>query len=262
MVKVRTLGVMFSGLIILAVLNTYPAYADSCTVQVGYGVVRTANYAPDSSIGVVVPVLARCGSAGNQLYAVGTAHDTTTNTDLTPASTVLSAGNGMISYTGQLVFNVPSNAVGDSLQVTVNVYSGPSSNPPTGSSMATITEFVPVDVNTKYVNFSGCYYTGACDAKYNFCQSPGISTLLYNNTVQCVGYLFQDPNGCVELVIPVYSPYGLLTYQYYTLQNLPASYPPIGTWVAVTGQLKQGPNTASNGAACPGNYITIASIVQ
>ncbi len=46
------------------------------------------------------------------------------------------------------------------------------------------------------------------------------------------GILHQDQNGCVELSIPLYSPYNTAQVcQYYTLYNLPSSYPPVGSWV-------------------------------
>ena len=90
---------------------------------------------------------------------------------------------------------------------------------------------------------------------YSYCYSSNM-----DNNKQCVGYLDQNQNGCVELVIPDYSPYGFLDYQYYTLQNLPSSYPAIGTWATVTGQLHIGQNFAANGAACPGNYLNVTAI--
>ncbi len=85
-----------------------------------------------------------------------------------------------------------------------------------------------------------------------------------NNTVQCTGYLDQNQNGCMVLVIPVSNPYILesLVFQYYTLHNLPSTIPPMGTLVTVSGQLYQGYNTSSTGAACPGNYINVTSISQ
>jgi hypothetical protein len=86
------------------------------------------------------------------------------------------------------------------------------------------------------------------------------------NIVQCSGDLYQDPNGCVLLVVPaltwVNDPGNVVTagLQYYTLHDLPKSYPPLGVWVTVTGQLYRGYNTAPNGEACPGNYINVTSI--
>lgn len=86
------------------------------------------------------------------------------------------------------------------------------------------------------------------------------------NLVQCSGQLYQNPNGCVLLVVPaltwVNDPGNVVTagLQYYTLHDLPTSYPPLGAWVTVTGQLYQGANTSSTGASCPGNYINVTSI--
>ncbi len=97
-------------------------------------------------------------------------------------------------------------------------------------------------------NFNGSYYTA--------CLSIGDS-----NTVQCSGYLYEAPNGCIVLALTVSSPIGLLSSQYYTLHNLPSSAT-IGTWVTVTGQLYQGYNYAPTGAACPGNYINVTSITS
>lgn len=109
----------------------------------------------------------------------------------------------------------------------------------------------PVSANS-YPNQYGCY--PYCNSNTYTCQSNS------GAPSTCSGYLYQDPNGCVELAIPVYSPYGILSFQYYTLQGLPASHPAIGAWVTVTGQVYLGPNQGPNGVACPGNYITVSSI--
>lgn len=116
-----------------------------------------------------------------------------------------------------------------------------------------------------YGNYQNCGYYGCYNPNpsysYYQCQSAA-----YGYTVQCSGYLYQDTSGCIELEIPVTNwvnnPYNVVTtgMQYYTLHNLPSSYPSIGSWVTVTGQLYQGYNTGPNGAACPGNYINIISI--
>ncbi len=103
-----------------------------------------------------------------------------------------------------------------------------------------------------YNNCQGYCYSNDCD--FNVCQSIG------NNTTQCSGYLYQDKNGCVELVIPIGSPVAQPSYQFYTLQDLPSSHPAFGSWVTVTGQVYRGSNTGPNGAACPGNYIVVTSI--
>ena len=100
--------------------------------------------------------------------------------------------------------------------------------------------------------FNGNYYTTCL---------PGPS-----NLIQCSGNLLQNPNGCTVLRFLVgnwvNNPTNIITTatQYYTLQDLPSSIPPIGSWVTVTGQLYQGPNHSPIGAACPGNYINVTSI--
>jgi hypothetical protein len=82
----------------------------------------------------------------------------------------------------------------------------------------------------------------------------------YGSNVQCTGYVYEAPNGCVELVIQVVNPYSYTSaLQYYTLHNL-SSTPPSGTLVTVQGQMYRGYNTSSTGSACPGNYINVTSI--
>lgn len=93
--------------------------------------------------------------------------------------------------------------------------------------------------------WNGTYYT-TCQ------QGPG-------NWIQCSGSLLQFPRGCVVLGFLVSSGYTTAT-QYYTLQNLPSSYPSVGSWVVVAGDLYSGFNASPSGAACPGNYINVTSI--
>ena len=101
-------------------------------------------------------------------------------------------------------------------------------------------------------DFNGSYYT-PCQ------QGPG-------NWIQCSGNLLQSPGGCMILGFHVGNwvndPTNIVTTatQYYALHNLPGSYPPVGSWVIVSGQLYNGVNFSSTGAACPGNYINVTSI--
>jgi len=107
-------------------------------------------------------------------------------------------------------------------------------------------------------NYNSCYVNGPSQYGYSSaCQSTGS-----NGLSQCSGYLHQDQNGCVELSIPLYSPYNTAqVYQYYTLYNLPSSYPPAGSWVTVTGQVYPGSSPGfPYGTSCPGNYINVSSI--
>jgi len=114
-----------------------------------------------------------------------------------------------------------------------------------------LTSFGVTQVSAQWY-FNGTYYTTCLPL-------PG-------NLIQCSGNLIQSPNGCMILgfLVGNGAPNNIITTatQYYTLQNLPSSYPPIGSWVVVTGQLHQGPNTSPTGGACPGNYITVTSITQ
>jgi hypothetical protein len=148
-------------------------------------------------------------------------------------------------------------------------------NTQTVTSISTVTNVATVtSTTTTAVNwgdygygsyYQGCgyqqcpYYGPNYSTDYTVCEATGS-----NNTVQCVGYLYEASNGCIELVIPINNPnyYESTEYQYYTLHNLPSSHPPIGAWVTVTGQISQGYNAAPNGGACPGNYIDVTSISQ
>ncbi len=107
-------------------------------------------------------------------------------------------------------------------------------------------------------NYNSCYVNGPSQYSYSSaCQSTGS-----NGLSQCSGYLHQDQNGCVELSIPLYSPYDTAqVYQYYTLYHLPSSYPPIGSWVTVTGRVYPGSSPGFPfGTSCPENYINVSSI--
>ncbi|MGA2783245.1 MAG: hypothetical protein ABSF09_00915 [Candidatus Bathyarchaeia archaeon] len=250
--RARNRGIMLLVFILAAVFAvagiSSPVSADSCTAQLSYSITTSYN----SNIGMIVPVSAGCSLIGSQLYAVGDSYDTSTNVELGTAKTMLTSNNGAI-FSGQLVFNLSPLVLGHSVQVSVSIYGGDQVQ--YRSLITTTTETVQINPINQ-LQYGGCYPYN-CNYNSNSCQTSG-----YDNTAQCAGYLYQDPVGCIEVVIPIYSPLGLLSYQYYTLHNLPASYPPIGSRIIVTGQLNQGFNAAPNGAACPGNYINVTSISQ
>jgi hypothetical protein len=364
-----------------------PVSADPCTIQPS----SLAYTAPQNyySSGVIVPVSATCSFPGGQLSIVGEATDTSTNAHVGSAGAVLSAAYGINTYTGQLVFNLPPQVIGHTLQISISIYGygginnsiyGYSNGSPLTTSVETVKvtstnyynnypsynypncyynnncaqmynspgnnnqlQCPPLSVNTvqcignsnnynnfyrsnpansnnyysnyPYYNNSNCYYNNCgyysqsnnnqmqcvgnsnnyygyypyynnpncyynncgynsqgnnnqmqcgyaicyynniCNQMYNTCQLP-----VYNNQVQCVGVLSKNSSACVILKIPLYSALGSVSYQYYALQNLPSSYPAIGTWVFVAGQFNQGNNSSPTGAACPGNYINVALI--
>jgi hypothetical protein len=101
-------------------------------------------------------------------------------------------------------------------------------------------------------NSYGCNWPYTYDA----CQGTGIG-----NGVTCDGYLMQGPNGCVELAVPT-DTVSQPAYDHYALQNLPSSYPSIGSWVVVKGQLSltASPMSASSSTSCPANSISVSSI--
>ena len=253
---------------------------------------------------VVVPVSATCSFHGGQLSIVGEATDASTNAHLGSAGAVLSAAYGINIYTGQLVFNLPPQVTGHTLQISISIFGGIYNGFSNGSPLTTSVETVQVNPSSNYFNYANCYYNtncgfnspsnnnqlqcpslsmyntvqcvgnsnnyysnypynnnptcyynNNCNQMYNSCQLP-----IYNNQVQCVGILYKNSSACVILRIPLYSAVGLVSYQYYTLQKLPSSYPAIGTWVFVAGQFNQGNNSSPTGAPCPGNYINVALI--
>jgi hypothetical protein len=112
-----------------------------------------------------------------------------------------------------------------------------------------------------YCSTYACYY--GQPYSYETRYSPSLCQTSSNSTVQCSGYLHQDQNGCMELAIPFLAPWlETQAYQYYTLTNLPMTYPPTGSWVTVSGQLQQDNLTSPIPYApmCPINTIVVSSI--
>ena len=274
--RTRYCGIMLLTFILAAAVaingSSVPVSADSCVETLGYSSLSTTQYY-NSNIAITVPVSATCYLVGSQLYAVGAAYDTASNSNLGSVSTVLTSAYGN-TYTGTLVFNLSPSVIGHQVQVTVSIYSGPYGYAygGNGASLATAVQLFRVNANNyqygncyqgpycNYPSYYGNYYNYAGSYNGNYfttCQSTGSS-----NTVQCSGYLYTPANGCVELAIPIENGYWFESrvYQYYTLQNLPSSYTPGWRWITVTGQLSQGFNTAPTGALCPGNYIIVSTL--
>jgi len=255
--------------------SSIPVSADSCLAQLGYSSVAALQNS-NSNIAVTVPVSAICSYVSSQLYALGTAYDTSTNGSVGSASTALSAASGYGypgTFTGQLVFNLPSSMLGRKVQFNVSIYSGypNGSNGYAGNGVqiATTNELQVLNFNNYQYNNSGYQY-GTC-YQNPYCLYPGYYNGNYyttcqptgnGNTVQCSGYLYQPLTGCVELAVPVNNGYWFESpvFQYYTLRNLPSSYASGWRWITVTGQLYQGYNTASTGVSCPGNYINVSAL--
>lgn len=76
------------------------------------------------NVPVLVPVSVTCSSYyGNQLYASGSAFDSTANSAVGSVNTFIQSVNGGTSFSGQLGFNLPSSTQGHSVQVSVSIYS-------------------------------------------------------------------------------------------------------------------------------------------
>ena len=251
--------ILFVAILAAIAVGNSPVSAQTCTIKPNSIAFMSPQYNSAYYNGVVVPVSATCSFVGGQLYAVGKAVDASTNAPMGSASPVLlTSAYGTNIYVGRLSFLVPREATSYRLQVTISIYSAYFGYSNGAMPLATSVQTGQVNPSVYYGNFENCNYTNSCAQiaqVYNACHSP-----TGNDTVKCVGYLYQNSNSCIELVIPIYAPYGAEAYQYFTLQKLPSSYPAIGTWVTVTGQLYQGPNASPTGAGCPGNYINVASI--
>jgi len=125
-VYVIALLAISATMLILSGSGTFVS-ADPCTATLSYPVIPAQYGNPNTPF--VVPVSASCTTYyGSQLYATGTAYDTTSNTGLGTASTVLSPVNGGPQFTGQLGFNTPPTSPGDSVQISVSVYDNQGGN--------------------------------------------------------------------------------------------------------------------------------------
>jgi hypothetical protein len=101
--------------------------------------------------------------------------------------------------------------------------------------------------------------------------NPAVANNYYSCTsvhsgasAQCYGQLYQESTGCVVLIVPVMDPNNNAgtVNQYYTLLNMPANHPGIGSWVTVTGQVLRAPAGASDGQSCPSSSINVTQISQ
>ena len=145
----------------------------------------------------------------------------------------------------------------------------------TTTSVATVNRQVvrTVAANSNYTAVSGAAFQSNCGSgsfsygcnwpyTYDACLGTGIGI-----GVTCDGYLEQGPSGCVILAVPTDTA-AQPPYDHYALQNLPSSYPPIGSWVVVKGGLTlsgTAPLTSAysqSNRTCPTNTISVTSIQQ
>lgn len=131
-VHVIALLAISATMLILSASSSF-VFADPCTATLSYPVIPV-QYA-NSNVPIVVPISASCTTYyGSQLYATGSAYDATSNTGLGSASTVLSSVNGGTEFNGQIGFNLPPTSQGDSVQISVSIYSSQYGSLITGTS--------------------------------------------------------------------------------------------------------------------------------
>lgn len=108
--------------VVAAATNTNPVLAQPCQAQLGSPNVSTQPYYYGPYFQVTVPVSASCSFYAGQLYASGTAYDTTYNANIGTANTVLTSTYGGYGYTGQLTFSLPISEESRPVQFSVSVY--------------------------------------------------------------------------------------------------------------------------------------------
>ena len=174
------LVMLFVFIMASVAVGNSPVSADPCNIQPNSLAYITPNYNYYTS-GVIVPVSATCSFVGGQLYAVGTAIDTSTNARVgtAPVGRLYSA-IGTNIYAGQLMFSLPPQVTGHALQISISIYSevygvynGYGSAPPLTTSVQT----VQVNSNSYYNNYPA---TATTTSNCGF-NSPGNNFMSNNN---------------------------------------------------------------------------------
>jgi hypothetical protein len=186
-----------------------------------------------------------------------------TNLGIVAIALVAIVGLGVAGYTTL----TPHSATVTQQRYLTNTQNFYTTQTQTLTSTSTVTSSVATNAA---VNLNGggpayyqtCGYYGCYPAQgysYTPCASTGTG-----NTVTCYSYLIQNGLGCVQVSVPTTDPdywRSGIWYVHYTLQHLPSSYPSIGSWVDVTGQLNiSSTSISANSASCSPNTIGVTSI--
>ena len=115
---------MAAGVVAIATNNSVAVAQQPCQLQLGEANVSMQQYYYGGNLQLTLPVSASCSFYAGQLYATGSAYDTTYGTNLGTTQTVLGSTYGGYGYTGQLSFTVPPSAQGHSVQFWVSIYGG------------------------------------------------------------------------------------------------------------------------------------------
>jgi len=134
-------AILAAGVVGISTSNNF-ALAQPCQATLASPYVLTQQYYDyNGNFQVTVPVSASCSFYAGQLYATGTAYDTTFNSNLGSTSAVLTSTYGGYGYSGQLTFTLPTSAQSHSVQFSVSIYSSQGSyyGGPYGSLLAQTT---------------------------------------------------------------------------------------------------------------------------
>jgi len=116
LVLMLTVGVVAVG------TNPNLVLAQPCQAQLGSPNVSSQSYYYGLNFQVTVPVSASCSFYAGQLYASGTAYDTSYNTNIGTANAVLTSTYAGYGYTGQVTFTLPTSEQSHAVQFSVSVY--------------------------------------------------------------------------------------------------------------------------------------------
>ena len=119
---VLLIAVLAAGVVAVATNNNFALAQPPCQVQLASPNISNQYYYYGGYFQLALPLSASCSFYAGQLYATGSAYDTTYGTSVGTTQTVLSSTYGGYGYTGQLTFNLPTSASGHTVQFSVSVF--------------------------------------------------------------------------------------------------------------------------------------------
>ena len=147
-------------------MNSTLVSAGQCVAQMSD--TNTGQYY-GSSVQLPVTVTATCSFSGGQLYVVGNAYDTSLNANVNSDYTLLTSVNDSNVYNGQVVFNLPPIVQGDTVQISISIYT----NGPNGSLITTAAQ--TLQFSSSFTS-SGYYYPRYYCYPGSYCSYPSYPT--------------------------------------------------------------------------------------
>ncbi len=114
--------VLSIGVVAAATSNSLVSAQSSCVAQLGTPTSSLQQYYA-SGFQVTLPISYNCPFYNGQVYATGTAYDTTYNSNIGTANTALSSTYGGYGFNGQLQFTLPVSSLSHPVQFSVSIYS-------------------------------------------------------------------------------------------------------------------------------------------